>query len=118
MIMDINTPAYAGNISSLLPLNQLDELNQDEITEQEKEQIAKDFESLIINQLLDEMKNTIGEWGSEKDGASTQIQGIFWMYLARDIADNGGLGLWKEIYKTLPDNGPENSAGSSLDKNL
>jgi Rod binding domain-containing protein len=117
-MMDINTPIYAGNVSPPLPSNQLDKLNQDGISEQEKEQIAKDFESLLINKLLDEMKNTIGEWGFEKDGASMQIQGIFWMYLARDIADNGGLGLWKDIYKTLPNNDSENSAGNSMDKHL
>ena len=116
--MDIETPIFAGNVSSILPLSQLDKLNQDGMSEQEKEQIAKDFESLLLNKLLDEMKNTIGEWGFEKDGPSSQIQGIFWMYLARDIADNGGLGLWKDIYKTLPNNGSENSAGNSMDKQL
>ncbi len=116
--MDIITPISAGNVSSILPLNQLDQLNQDGITEQEKEQIAKDFESLLVNKLLDEMKNTIGDWGLEKDGVSSQLQGIFWMYLARDIADNGGLGMWKEIYKSLPNNGPVDSAGNSVDKHL
>jgi Rod binding domain-containing protein len=116
--MDIETPIVAGNVSSILPLSRLDKLNQDGMSEQEKEQIAKDFESLLLNKLLDEMKNTIGEWGFEKDGPSSQIQGIFWMYLARDIADNGGLGLWKDIYKTLPNNGSENSAGNSMDKQL
>jgi Rod binding domain-containing protein len=116
--MDIATSIFSGNASSLLPLNQLDKANQDGISEQEKEKVAKDFESLLINKLLDEMKNTIGEGGFEKDGASMQIQGIFWMYLARDIADNGGLGLWKDIYKTMTDNNPAESAGNSVDKNL
>jgi Rod binding domain-containing protein len=116
--MDIATSIFAGNASSLLPMNQLDKANQEGMSEQEKEKIAKDFESLLINKLLDEMKGSIGEWGFEKDGASMQIQGIFWMYLARDIADNGGLGLWKDIYKTMSDNTPADSAGNSVDKNL
>jgi hypothetical protein len=47
------------------------------------------------------MKNTVGDWGFEKDGASQQIQGIFWLYLAQDIADKGGVGLWKDIYEFL-----------------
>lgn len=116
--MDIAASIFNDNASSLVPLNQLDKANQEGMSEQEKEKIAKDFESLLINKLLDEMKSTIGEWGFEKDGASTQIQGIFWMYLARDVADNGGLGLWKEIYKTMSDNNPADSAGNSVDKNL
>lgn len=117
-MMDIATPIFAENVSSLQPLDQLDKANQDGISQQKKEQIAKDFESLLLNKLLDEMKNTIGDWGFEKDGASMQMQGIFWMYLARDIADNGGLGLWKDIYKNMTGNDPANSAGNSMDKNL
>lgn len=105
-------------ISPLVPLKQLDKLNLDGSSEEEKKQLAKDFESLLLNKLLDEMKNTIGEWGFEKDGASTQVQGIFWMYLARDIANNGGIGLWKDIYQTLTNADGVNPAGSSMDRHL
>lgn len=74
------------------------------ISEEKKKQAAKDFESVLLTKLLDEMKNSIVDWDSEKDGASEQIHGIFWLYLARDIANNGGLGLWKDIYKFLTGN--------------
>lgn len=70
-------------------------------SEEKKKQIAKDFESVLLGKLLDEMKNTIADFGFEKDGASEQIHGIFWLYLARDIADKGGFGLWKDIYQFL-----------------
>ena len=66
-------------------------------------QAAKDFESVLINKLLDTMKNTIGDWGLERDATSKQVEGIFWMYLARDIANNGGFGLWKDLYNSLAD---------------
>ncbi len=105
-------------ISPLVPLKQLEKLNLDGASEGEKKQLAKDFESLLLNKLLDEMKNTIGEWGFEKDGASTQVQGIFWLYLARDIANNGGLGLWKDIYQTLTNADGVNPAGSTMDRHL
>jgi Rod binding domain-containing protein len=113
----------SGMISSeqaatLMPLKQPDILNLDSATEEKKKQIAKDFESLLLNQLLSEMKNTIGEWGFEKDGTSMQVQGIFWLYLARDIADNGGLGLWKEIYQTIMNTENINPSGNSMDKHL
>ena len=71
------------------------------ISEEKKKQVAKDFESVLLTKLLDEMKKSIVNWGSEKDGASEQMHGIFWLYLARDIANNGGLGLWKDIYQSL-----------------
>jgi len=83
------------------PLENLDKSRLDGISEEKKKQIAKDFESILLSELLDEMKNTIGDWGFDKDGASQQIEGIFWLYLARDIANNGGFGLWKDIYKFL-----------------
>ncbi|MHC4622296.1 MAG: hypothetical protein ACYS4W_00160 [Planctomycetota bacterium] len=70
-------------------------------SEEEKRQLAKDFESVFLNKLFDEMNNTIGDWGFEKDGATEQVQGLFWLYLARHIADNGGIGLWKNIHQFL-----------------
>ena len=81
-------------------------------------QVAKDFESVLLSKLLDEMKNTIGHWGFEKNGLSRQVQGIFWLYLAQDIASKGGLGLWKDIYKFLTGDEPTNTLAESLNKNI
>jgi Rod binding domain-containing protein len=87
-------------ISLPTPLRNLNKV--DGIPEQKKEQIAKDFESILLSQLLDEMKSSIGDWGFEESASSEQIQGIFWLYLARHLANNGGLGMWRDIYQTLP----------------
>jgi Rod binding domain-containing protein len=90
----------------------------DSALEAGKKQFARDFESVFINKLLDEMKNTIGEWGEEKDGAAQQIDGIFWLHLARDLADKGGFGMAKDIEKFLTDSENKNTAPTLLDKNL
>jgi len=82
------------------------------------EQSAKDFESVFINKLLDEMKNTIGDWGEEKDGPAQQVDGIFWLYLSRDIADKGGFGMWKDIYKLVNNSEQKNTTSELLDKKL
>jgi len=82
-------------------LEQLDKSRLKNISEEKKKQVAKDFESVLLTKLLDEMKNSIVDWGLDKDAASKQIHGIFWLYLARDVANNGGLGLWKDIYQFL-----------------
>ena len=89
----------AGGISQTAFSRDLGKL--DGMSDEEKKQAAKDFESVFIGKVLDEMKNSIGEWGFEKDGAGEQVEGIFWMYLARDVADKGGFGLWKDIYRLL-----------------
>lgn len=89
----------------------------DDATQAQKEKFAKDFESVFLEKLLDEMKDTIGNWGFEQDGASKQIQGLFWMNLARDASDKGGIGLWKEIYQSL--NTADNSTtAKSIDSKL
>lgn len=105
-----------GAISPPTPLEQAK--NIEASCEAGKKQFAKDFESVFINKLLDEMKNTIVDWGNEKDGASEQIDGIFWLCLARDIADNGGFGMWKDIYQFLADLENKNSTAELLDENL
>jgi Rod binding domain-containing protein len=90
----------------------------EQASDEKKIQIAKDFESILITKLLDQMKNTIGDWGFEKDSASSQVQGIFWLYLAQDIGNNGGMGLWKDIHKFLAGNEQPNAAVKSLDGRL
>ncbi len=90
----------------------------DAASEAKKKQAARDFESVFIAKLLDEMKNTIGDWGFEKDAASRQVEGIFWLYLARDVADNGGLGMAKDIYRFLTDSQNNNPPTELLDKSL
>lgn len=82
-----------------VPLAHLGDL--DSISEQRKKQVARDFESILVNKLLDAMENTIGQWGFEKDGASKQVNGLFSLYLSDHIAKNGGLGLWPAIYESL-----------------
>ncbi len=90
----------------------------DAASEAKKKQAARDFESVFIAKLLDEMKNTIGEWGLEKDAASRQLEGIFWLYLARDLADNGGLGMAKDIYRFLTDSENNSPPTELLDESL
>jgi len=98
--MDSANLILTGPISLPAPLRNLNKV--DGFPEQKKEQIAKDFESILLSRLLDEMKSSIGDWGFEESAASEQIQGIFWMYLGRHLANNGGLGMWRDIYQNLP----------------
>jgi Rod binding domain-containing protein len=64
---------------------------------------AKGFEEILIYKLMEDMNKTIGDWGFEKDGASTQVQSLFSMCLSQHLSNNGGLGLWEQIYKSMKD---------------
>lgn len=61
--------------------------------------VAKDFESVLVHRLLDEMSSTISESGLLGDGTSKQVQSLFWSFLAREVSERGGVGLWKDLYK-------------------
>ena len=96
------SPLVNWDISQSCPkITTCDPSKIDEFSDEKKRQIAKDFESILVHKLLEEMKNTIGDWGFDKDGMSKQVQGIFWLHLAYDIANKGGLGLWKDVYEFL-----------------
>lgn len=84
--------------------NALPDVNQVKSASQlRKQEAAKKFEAVLIDKLLSQMKNTVIDWGSEKDGTSKQIDGIFWSCLADGISKQGGFGLWKDIYKYIND---------------
>jgi len=82
------------------------------------EKSAKDFESVLLSKVFDEMKNTIGKWTEEEDVAADQVKGLFWLFLARDVGDKGGLGLWKDLSRFFTDMQKPNSPQQSLDENL
>lgn len=66
-----------------------------------KIKIAKDFEGVLINKVMDEMQDSVPDSGLLEDETSKQTQGLFWMYLSQDVAAKGGFGLWKQIYSQM-----------------
>lgn len=69
--------------------------------EQEK-QIGKDFESVLLTKLFEQVQASIEDSGfDDQDSGAQQVRGMFWLHLARDVADKGGLGLWKDIYQQI-----------------
>ena len=116
--MEQTKSIFPEQMNQSLPVKQVDKLQDKNIAEDKKIQAAKDFESILVNNLLDQMKNTIGSWGFERDSVSSQVDGIFWLHLARDISNKGGFGLWKDIYKTMNDFNNEDATGKSLDGQL
>lgn len=74
-----------------------------DMDDEQRKKVAKDFESIIIQQMMDTMKATIPEEESE-DCASGQIKSMYWAFMSQAVSDQGGMGLWKDIYKNLCDN--------------
>ena len=67
----------------------------------ELEKVAKDFESVFLQKLTDEMRKTVPDSGLFESSAMDQTQGIFWMQLSQELGKQGGLGLWKQLVKQM-----------------
>ena len=92
------------NIDSTLPIQDLTSLrtvdrmsDKDQADGKKIKEFAQGFESVFISNLLDQMSATVDSFNEEKDGAAKQIDGIFRMQLARNLSENGSLGLAKSI---------------------
>jgi Rod binding domain-containing protein len=81
-------------------------------------QAARDFESVLLNQLMQEMSRTIPESGLVDSGTSKQIQSMFWSFLAEEVADNGGMGLWRDIQKYVTDPQQANPPKPTVEQEL
>ncbi|MBW8014778.1 MAG: hypothetical protein FVQ82_01205 [Planctomycetes bacterium] len=81
-----------------------------------KMKVAKDFESILIGQLMNQMKETIGESSFAEDGSSKQIQDMFWSFLADEVGSKGGFGLWKNIYKSMSPDQQETKSVEGADE--
>jgi Rod binding domain-containing protein len=71
------------------------------VEDERKKKIAKDFEGVLINKVMDEMQNTIPDSGLLEDETSKQTQSLFYMFLSQDVAAKGGFGFWKQIYEQM-----------------
>jgi Rod binding domain-containing protein len=69
--------------------------------DQKLQKVAKDFESVLVTQVLNEMKDTIPDSELLEDDASKQMDSLFWMSLAGDVSKKGGFGIWQQLYKQM-----------------
>jgi Rod binding domain-containing protein len=89
-----------------------------EAPDEKKKQLAKDFESVLLTRLFSEVKESIGSCGFGEDPASDQIHSMFWSFLAQDVADKGGFGLWQDLYQHFKDLEGVPETGGLIDKEL
>lgn len=62
---------------------------------------AKDFESVLLNKVMEEMQRTVDKSDLLDSASTEQTQSMFWMFLSQDLAAKGGLGLWKDVYRQM-----------------
>lgn len=64
-------------------------------------QAAKDFEGVLLQQVMQTMRETDESEGGldGEDESSGQVKDLFWSFLSQDASNKGGMGLWKDIYR-------------------
>ena len=82
-------------------------------TDDKKVEAAKGFESVLIQKLMDSVQESIVSWDDDEDGTAQQVEGMFWMHLGQEISDQGGFGLWKDIYKSISELETKTENGAS-----
>jgi len=87
-------------------------------SDEEKKQLAKDFESVLLTKLFEEVKNSIEDTGFDDDVAADQVHGMFWSYLAQDVANKGGFGLWQDLYQHFQTMDGVDAGGGSVNEEL
>ena len=65
-------------------------------------EVAKQFEGILINQILKQMQETINNASFDPDDSSNeQVHSMYCTFLGESIADKGGFGVWEDIYKQM-----------------
>ena len=66
--------------------------------------VAKGFESIFVKQILKQMQETIKEASFDPDDSSNeQVHSLYCTFLADSVSQNGGFGLWENIYEQMAD---------------
>ena len=89
------------DINPLLTANPLDQAAQAAKSNKQIEHAAKDFETFLVQQLLEQMRRTIDESSLTEESTSKQMRGLFWHYLGQYVGQSGSLGLGKQLTENL-----------------
>ena len=69
------------------------------------ERTAKAFEAVLTEMAFAEMRKSVQRSGLFDDPTSEQMDDLVWSLLGRQTGEQGGLGLWKDVYRQIA--GPE-----------
>ncbi len=104
--MDPITLPLTNQPTQPVPVGESSKSN-DILLERRKVEAAKGFESLLIGKLVDSMKETVGESGLLEDEGSEQMTSMFWMHMSSAMSEQGGVGIWKDIYRSIYGTSPK-----------
>ena len=70
-------------------------------SEKEMEKVARDFESVFVNKLLESMRKAIPKSGLLDSSALDMYQSMMDQEMAKNMSERKGMGLGEMVYKDL-----------------
>lgn len=119
--MPLTTPQptvrqLSGDVSGPLEATDLETIRN--ASDAKKKQLAKDFESVFLTKVFEEVRKSIEDSGFDDDVGADQVHSMFWSYLAQDMANKGGFGLWQDLYQQFKAMEGTGERGGSMNEEL
>jgi Rod binding domain-containing protein len=100
-ILNIAGQSQLGNPMALAGKAVLDAATSRSSSDPKLKKAARDFESLLLSSMLEEMKTFSDSLGGESDSASNTIQGLGINAASTAIAKAGGVGIGQMVLQQL-----------------
>ena len=102
----INRAEIQNNLFSQLTEKNLDRMrNQSKFgqidSEKDMEKVARDFESVFVNKLLESMRKSVPKSGLLDSSALDMYQSMMDQEMAKNMSERKGMGLGEMVYKDL-----------------
>ena len=84
--------------------NKLTSINSESATDEEIMEVCKEFEAYLAEKVFDRMKDAMTDSEEEESDYLTYFGDMMYQEYAKQIAENGELGLAKQLYESMKRN--------------
>lgn len=84
--------------------NKLTSINSESATDEEIMEVCKEFEAYLAEKVFDRMKDALTDSEEEESDYLTYFGDMMYQEYAKQIAENGELGLAKQLYESMKRN--------------
>jgi len=84
--------------------NKLSGINGETATDEEIMEVCKEFEAYLVEQVFDQMKDALTDTEEEEGDYLTYFGDMLYQEYAKQIAENGELGLAQQLYESMKQN--------------
>lgn len=84
--------------------NKLSGINSETATDEEMMEVCKEFEAYLVEKVFDQMKDALTDSEEEEGDYLTYFGDMLYQEYAKQIAENGELGLAQQLYESMKRN--------------